>query len=123
LWNPLYLEYLDKVVHYVDTHYATRAEPAGRIHIGTSAGARASFQVLLERSSTFGRFGMLSPALSGFPHIYEPLFTGRTKLAHTMARWFREAGVEAKTFYLHESHSFGNWRHVAGDALTYLLAP
>ena len=143
LWNPLYLEYLDKVVRYVDSHYATRADPAGRIHVGTSAGARAGLQVALERSSTFGKVALLSPALSGYPHIYEPFFSGRRKPApalrvwmsagtyegticedtRSMARWFRDAGVKVKLSFLHESHSFGNWRHVAGDALTFLLAP
>ena len=141
-WNPKYVEYLDRVVAYVDAHYATRAEPSGRIHAGTSAGGRASLQVALERPSTFGKFALLSPALTGYPHIYEPMFAGRTKLApqrvwlgagtyegaicedtRTMARWLRARGVPTKTAFVHQGHSFGNWRGLAGDALAYLLAP
>jgi enterochelin esterase-like enzyme len=142
MWNPVYLAHLDTVITYVDKHYATRPDPSGRLHIGTSAGGRASLFVGLEYSTKFANVALLSPSLSGPVHLYEPYFSGRKKPSaslrvwlsagryegsicedtRTMARWFRDARVATKVVYTREGHSFGTWRHVVPEMLTYFLA-
>jgi enterochelin esterase-like enzyme len=136
-WNPAYLAYLDRVVGYVDGHYATRAEPKSRLHAGTSAGGRASLQVGLERPAVFANIAMLSPSLVAAPHVYEPYFSGRTPVPAGLRVWLSAGRYEnaicedtrmaarwlrgAKVVYTREGHSFGTWRHAAAEMLPYFL--
>jgi enterochelin esterase-like enzyme len=141
MWNPDYLTYLDKVVAYVDSHYSTAADASHRIHVGTSAGGRASLQVAVERPRLFSNVALLSPGLQVPMHLFEPYFTQVRQLSpalrvwlsagryegaicedtRTMARWMHSRGVPMKFVFTHEGHSFGTWRHVVPEMLAYFL--
>jgi enterochelin esterase-like enzyme len=136
-----YAAYLDKVVAFVDAHYPTRARVEDRLHIGSSAGGRATLSIALERPAMFARFAMFSPSLFAPPHYYEPLLTGKKRLgpgariflsagsyegyilddAHLFERVLRRAGARVRTAYTHEGHSFGTTRNLVPEMLTWMF--
>lgn len=138
-YNPQYLSYLEKVVHYIDSHYSTKATPETRLHAGSSAGGSITLYVGLQRPDLFRNLAMLSPSLTGPPHFYEPYFSGRkrpdAKLklwlsagtyegyihsdAMTMEKYFKSVRLKSKAVYSHEGHSFGQWRRMAAEMLKY----
>jgi len=140
-FNSSYLAYLERVVEYVDAHYSTLKEPAGRLHIGTSAGGRAALHVGLERPNLFSNLGLFSASLVGAPHYYEPYFTGKKRPdqrlriwlsagsyegyiredARTMEAYFRSVGVPTRAVYTHEGHNWGTWRHLTKEMLRYFF--
>jgi enterochelin esterase-like enzyme len=124
-------------VAHVDAHWSTRAEPSARVHAGTSAGARASLQVGLERPALFANVALLSPSINGPPHFYAPYLTGERATptlhafvstgvyegaicedARLLGRWLHTEPV-----FTPEGHSFGNWRHMAPLMLRHFFAP
>jgi enterochelin esterase-like enzyme len=142
-WNPRYLAYLDRTIAYVDAHYSTRAERSGRLHAGTSAGARASLYVGLEDPSMFANIAMLSPALTSPAHLLGRYLTGAKAVARDLhvwlsagryegaicedaqfiERWLHERVAATHVEYSREAHSFGAWKHEAVPMLEYFFAP
>jgi enterochelin esterase-like enzyme len=142
-WNPRYLAYLDRTIAYVDAHYATRAERSGRLHAGTSAGARASLYVGLEHSSMFANIAMLSPALTSPAHLLGLYLTGTKHVARDLrvwlsagryegsicedaqfiARWLHDRVRATHLEHSREGHSFGTWKHEIVPMLEYFFAP
>jgi enterochelin esterase-like enzyme len=142
-WNPRYLAYLDRTIAYVDGRYSTRAEPAGRLHAGTSAGARASLFVGLEDSAMFSNIAMLSPALTSPAHLLGPYLEGTNAIpselrvwmssgryegaicedTHFIAPWLHERVAATHVEYTREAHSLGAWKHEAVPMLEYFFAP
>ncbi|PYR48443.1 MAG: hypothetical protein DMF89_15695 [Acidobacteria bacterium] len=55
-YNHDYLDYLERVVKYIDGHYATQATPDARLHAGTSAGGERA----PTSGSSFRRFSETS---------------------------------------------------------------
>ncbi len=140
-YNPDYLAYLEKVVAYVDGRYSTKTGPGDRLHVGSSSGGRASLYVGIERPGLFRNLAMLSPSLTGPIHYLEPYFGGtrrpdaRLKIwlsagtyegyiykdAETLESYFKKVGLKTKAVYTHEGHSFGAWRNLTADMLSYFL--
>jgi enterochelin esterase-like enzyme len=135
-----YLPYLDKVVAWVDDHLATRASAAARVHMGSSAGGRATLSVALQRPELFANAALFSPSLIAPPHYFEPYLTGRKRLpplkvwlcagnhegyiyedAHMFERLLVAAGTERKVIYTHEGHSLTGWRNLTGDMLAFFF--
>ncbi len=131
-YNPKYLDYLEKVVKYVDKRFATRADAGSRLHIGASSGGRAAFYVGLERPGLFLNLGLFSPSLTGSPYYYEPYFSGRKrphpalriwlsagsyeeyiyKDTKVMEKYFKSVGPDTTAVYTREGHSFIAWRNL-----------
>lgn len=129
-YNPAYLGYLERVVEFIDTHYATMRDPRYRAHAGTSAGGRASLYVALERPRLFQNVVLLSPSLAGPPSYFEPFFSGERRPDDNVRVWlsagsyegainddarvfeklFRKNGLRVDASYTHEGHSFAAWR-------------
>lgn len=142
-YNPDYLAYLQRVVEHVDRNYATRARAEERVHAGTSAGGRITLYTGFEMPQLFRNLAMLSPALDGPAHYYEPYFSGRRRPeralriwlsagsyegsidrdAHTIEDYFNKVGVPVKSVYVHQGHSFGAWRGLIPDMLKYFFNP
>lgn len=142
-YNPDYLAYLRRVVEHVDRHYATRQDPAQRVHAGSSAGGRATAYAGLEMPELFGNLAMLSPSFTGPIYFWEPYFSGRIRPganlrvwmsagtyegyihrdAQTMQSYFRRAGIPTRAIYLHQGHSFGAWRESAASMLRHFFPP
>jgi enterochelin esterase-like enzyme len=142
-WNPHYLAYLDRTIAYVDGHYSTRAERSGRVHAGTSAGARASLYVGLEHSSVFANIAMLSPALTSPTHLLGSYLTNNKRVSPDLrvwlttgryegaicedtqfiARWLEDHVAATHVDYSREGHSFGTWKHEIIPMLEYFFAP
>lgn len=140
-FNPRYLVYLEKVIGYVDGHYATRRRADARLHLGSSAGARAGLQVGLARPDLISNLALVSPSLTAPPHIYEPYFSGRKRPDRRLKVWvsagsyegyihadaqmfqrlLRKAGLRVRAAYTHEGHSFGTFRNVVPDMLAYFF--
>lgn len=140
-YNPNYLIYLEKVVQFVDTHYATKADASNRVHIGTSAGGRITLYVGFERPDLILNLGMLSPSLIGPPHYYAPYFSGKKHPDPNLAYWFSAGAYEGyiyadvKTMHCYfkaenlnsqfitsrEGHSFNAWRNHAVAMLIYFF--
>ena len=143
LFNPAYLEYVERVVDYVDRHYSTRVGPQFRLHVGSSAGGRVGLYVGLERPGLFSDVALMSPSLTAPPHYYEPYFSGRKRPdrrlkvwlsagtyegyihadTQLMERYLRKAGLSVKAVYTHEGHSFGAWRNLAPAMLAHFFPP
>jgi enterochelin esterase-like enzyme len=140
---PDYLDYVERVVAYVDGRYPTFAEPRHRAHFGTSAGARAALFTTLERPALFGNIAMLSPSISGPPHFYAALLSGGRRLprlrrvwisagryepalqadARLMERLFRRDGSPVLARYTNEGHSMATWRNMLPQVLEYVFSP
>lgn len=140
-FNDAYLDYLERVIAYVDARFATIRGPRGRLHAGTSAGGRAALYAALERPELIGDVALLSASLSGPLNYYEPYVSGRKRPSEhlrvwlsagtyegsicadtaILARWFVSLGMVAPAMYTHEGHSFGAWRNVAGRMLVYFF--
>ena len=134
---PDYLDYLDRVIAYVDARYPTIRRPEGRIHAGTSAGARAALFAALERPELIGGIAMISPSISGPPSFYAPLLAGERRLrpgtriwisagsyeesidadARLMERLFRTQDLTVRSRYTHEGHSLATWRNLLPEML------
>ena len=100
------------------------------MHLGTSAGGRASLYVALERPALFRNVALLSPALTLPISAMEPYLAGRRRPdrrlrvilsagsyegvissdAHWLESYLRKAGVKVTAVYTHQGHSFGAWR-------------
>lgn len=140
---PDYLDYVDRVVAYVDAHFPTVSAPGQRTHFGTSAGARAALFAALERPRTFGNIAMLSPSISGPPHFFAPLLTGERHWpglervwisagtyegailedARLMERLFRASRILVRARYTSEGHSFAAWRDLLPETLEFFFRP
>jgi len=136
-----YLPYLEKVVTWVDAHYATRATAAGRVHVGSSAGARATLAVVLERPDLFAGAGLFSPTITAPPSYFEPYITGRKRPdprlrfwlsagsyegyvledARWLERYLRTTGIAVAATYTHEAHSLAAYQNLAGDMLVFFF--
>lgn len=142
-YNPEYLRYLERVIERIDAEYSTRPDPGSRIHIGTSAGGRATVYVGMERPELFEKVASLSPSFSGPVSYWEPYFSGRRQPpgnlsvwmsagtyegyiyddVRTMQAFFDRAGLSVMTAYNPQGHSFGAWQENAIEALRFFLAP
>lgn len=140
-FNPKYLEYLERVVKYVDKHFATRADAGSRLHIGSSSGGRAALYVGLERPDLFLNLGLFSPSLTGSPYYYEPYFSGKKrpcpnlrvwlsagsyeeyiyKDTKIMEKYFTSVDLDTTAVYTREGHSFAAWRNLIPSMLTHFL--
>jgi enterochelin esterase-like enzyme len=136
-----YPAYLETVVAHVDGAFSTRTGAADRLHIGTSAGGRATLSVWLERPDLFRNLAMLSPALAGRRRSIESRFHGSGRDHGNLRVWLsagtyegaihretrvlerrlRSAGASTKAVYTHEGHSFGAWRNLTGAMLEYFF--
>lgn len=141
-YNPEYLNYLQKAIEYVDSHYATFSSPDKRVHIGSSAGGRTAYYTALERPDLILNLGLFSPSFSGSPSFFEPYFSGAKRPnkkiriwmcagtyeqvlyqdALIMERYFKKVGLSTTTNYSHEGHSFGNWRNQASAMLKHYFS-
>ena len=141
-YKPDYLSYLERVVTEVDRRYATRPEPAARLHAGTSAGARAALFAALERPDLFHLVGALSPALYGPPSWWHQHLTADhppaplslwvsagsyegvvAEDAELLAHLFRRWNLPATHVTTPEGHSFGAWRNHAPRMLEHFFPP
>lgn len=140
-FNDGYLDYLRRVVEYVDSHYATLDRPGERVHAGSSAGGRITLHAGLELPALIGNIAMLSPVLDGPFSYYEPYVAGRRQLPKEMKVWLsagsyeggiyhdtqamagflRNSGIDTQTVYLHQGHSFGAWREVTPRLLRHFF--
>jgi enterochelin esterase family protein len=146
LYNPAYLQYLERVVRYVDGRFATMQAPAFRAHAGTSAGARAALYAGLERPELFGKIALLSPALgdTADPGNYlVPLLRGAGHVPKGMSVWigagtyegvlyddarallqrFEETDTGTVHAFGHHGHSFGAWQENAIAVLKHFFPP
>ena len=142
-YNHDYLDYLERVVKYIDGHYATQATPDARLHAGTSAGGRASAYVGFELPEVFRNIAMLSPSLSltSRPQYFEPYLSGRVRPHDQLRIWMsagtyeayihqdvqdmqaycERIGLPTRTLCVHRGHSFGAWREAAIEAVKYFF--
>lgn len=140
-YNPDYLTYLRRVVNHVDNLDSTRRQPEARLHVGTSAGGRATMYVGLELPELFKNVSMLSPTLTGPLYYFEPYFSRRKspdpnlriwmsagtyegsiyRDAQTIEAYLRSIDLPIRTVYLHQGHSFGAWRESAAEMLLYFF--
>lgn len=140
-YNPEYLEYLVRVVEYVDARYATRPLPTARVHAGTSAGGRATAYVGFEIPNLFHNLGLLSPSFSGPIYYWEPYFSGQSRPnpnlriwmsagtyegyihrdTQTMQRYFERVGIPVESVFFHQGHSFGAWREASIEMLEHFF--
>lgn len=138
-----YIEHFARLVAHVDANYATRSDPAERIHAGTSSGGRMALFTGLQRPDLFGRLALLSPELSGPLHVWRPWLGGSEQPDARLSVWLgagtyegsihrdaellagllRHHGVAVETLFTHQGHSFGTWREAAIAMLRYFLAP
>lgn len=138
--NPDHLAYVQRVVAYVDAHYATRSEPAARVHVGTSSGGKATLHIGVALPHLFGNVGILSPSLTPTPGCLEPYLAGRRPLpklrawiqsgtyegaihrdSQALAQRFRESGAQVAARVEHQGHSFGAWREAVVGMLESVL--
>ena len=138
-----YVNYLDKLVEYVDTNYATNVTADARAHVGTSLGGQVSAQVGVSRGNVFKTIGAHSPAWydddtalgfigCGIKEQMKNTFTDgsngiswwMTAGSYEQSIWegvremelyFNQHGVPNQPIYLHEGHSWGAWRHTLDD--------
>lgn len=140
-FNPAYLNYLRRVVTYVDSRYATRARPDARVHAGTSAGGKATAYVAFELPDLFENAAMLSPSLRGHNDYWKPFFDGSRRPDSRLSVWISagthegaihaesvrfaeyltEAGLRVRASYVHQGHSFGAWRENSVAMLSYFF--
>lgn len=139
-YNPDYLAYLERVVAAVDERYATRAEPAARLHAGTSAGARAALFAALERPDLFRNVAALSPSVHGPPSYWQRHLTAAEPPAPLslwvsagsyegvieddaalLADLFRRWDLLVTHVVTPEGHSFGAWRNHAPRMLEHFF--
>lgn len=143
LFNRDYLEYLEKVVRFIDSKFATRPDPHQRLHLGTSAAGRASLFVGFERPDLFLNVAMLSPSLTGSVSYFEPYFSGRKRPDPGLKAWIsagayegslledakvlqgylRAQGLRVGSATTQEGHSLQAWRYGVGKALEFFLSP
>ncbi len=138
-----YVNFLDKLVEYIDTNYATNATADARAHVGTSLGGQVSAQVGVSRGNVFKTIGAHSPAWydedttlgfigCGIKEQMKNTFTDgsngtswwMTAGSYEQLIWdgvkemepyFDKHGVPNQVIYLHEGHSWGAWRHTLDD--------
>jgi enterochelin esterase-like enzyme len=142
-YEPALLVYLDRVVRWIDERYPTRAEPASRLHAGTSAGGRASVYAALERPDLFAKAAALSPALQGPLSYWRPWIAGERRPPAGVELWlsagtyegviaaeveaaaelFRGWGLPVATVTTREGHSFGAWRNLVPRMLEHFFPP
>lgn len=142
-YNPEYLAYLERVIDAVDGRYATRPDPASRVHAGTSRGGAAALYAALERPDLFGAVAALSGHFGGPPFFWEPFFSGRREISphlrawmsagtfegyivedlEAVSAWLRRSGAEVETERSREAHNMGTWRHMIPRMLTWYFAP
>jgi len=140
-YDPAFLAYLERVVRWVDGRYPTRAEPASRLHAGTSAGGRASVYAALERPDLFARAGAMSPSFHGPLSYWQPWFAGERPPPAGLELWlsagtyegviaaeveaaaelFRRWHLPVTTVTTHEGHSFGAWRNLVARMLEHFF--
>jgi enterochelin esterase-like enzyme len=101
-FNADYLEYLKRVVTYVDDHYATRER------------ATLLFRALYQRSYASPR----EPAGVVECWHHEGSIHSETQ---TLEAYFKRAGIPSQAVYLHQGHSFGAWRESAIEMLRYFF--
>ena len=150
--NTLYIDYLDKLVNFVDANYATNQSATSRAHIGTSLGGQISAQVGVLRNSIFKTIGAHSPAWydgesissgvigCGIKQQMKDTFANgangtawwMTAGSYEQSIWdgvkemepyFNTHGVPNKAIYLHEGHSWGAWRHTLDDFFRFWFSP
>jgi len=139
-YNPNYLMYLRRVVDHVDNLYSTRRRPEARLHVGTSAGGRATAYVGMELPDLFDNLAMLSPSFNPLSY-FEPYLSGRKRPHPKLKIWmsagtyegsiyqdaqmldayFKSVNIPIKTVYVHQGHSFGAWRECAVEMLPYFF--
>jgi enterochelin esterase-like enzyme len=141
LYNPSFLEYVEHVVAFVDSKYSTLAAPESRLHIGTSAGGRASLYVGFERPKLFQNIALLSPGLNGSLTYYASFLLGQRRPnkklkvwisagslegavledAQTLESYFRKLKINVRSNYTHEGHSFRAWEYKVEPVLKYFF--
>lgn len=142
LLNPAFLDYLERVVSYVDSNYSTRPNAEGRLHMGTSAGGRATLFLGLERPNLFRHLALLSPSLTGSLTYFSSFFSGsrhphqQLKIwmsagsmegsiledAKTMEAYLRKQKIKVQSLYTNEGHSFKAWENETDSVLTFFFA-
>ncbi|MCY3410974.1 MAG: esterase family protein [Candidatus Heimdallarchaeota archaeon] len=146
--NDEYENYIDELVPFIDSMFATNATAEGRLHAGASLGGQISMHMGLERTEIFKNIGLHSPALwDGASSLGRIGCSIKETYASTPAsddlRVWMSAGsyeeeifndtqkVECETFkkgwdydvmYLHEGHSWGSWRHTLNDMLEFFFS-
>ncbi len=141
--NPVYLEYLEKIVGYVDANFSTLPEATARLHLGSSAGGRISLYVGLERPQLFRNVAMLSPGLNGSLSYYTAFLLGKRRPkknmkvwisagsfegtvlddAKTMESYLTERKMDVRSSYTHEGHSFHAWEYKIEPVLKFFFPP
>jgi enterochelin esterase family protein len=125
----------DELVPQIDANYKTNPSPDNRAILGTSLGGWNSAFFGLNRSETFQLIGIHSPAFgediiqaySNEEKLPLKIFmsTGVIYDTETRARGMK-AVLESKEYPLHyievnEGHSWGNWRALIDEPLTYFF--
>jgi enterochelin esterase-like enzyme len=141
LFNPTFLEYLEKIVTYVDSKFSTLPKPEARLHLGTSGGGRASFYVGMERPRLFRNIALLSPGLNGSLSYYTSFFFGKRRPdrrlkvwisagsfegtvfedAKTMENYLRKQKINVRSSYTNEGHSFHAWEYKIESILKFFF--
>lgn len=144
-----YLVYLDVLVPYIDSNFATINDSAARVHIGDSLGGQITAHVGLNRSSLFSLLGIhsgafwdgYSPSLgyqigcqikdkfsAADPELNLTLYLTAGYYegsiwddTKTVETYITAKGWKNNISYLYEGHSWGQWRHTLNDMLEYLV--
>lgn len=126
----------DELVTTIDAYYKTSSSPDNRAILGTSLGGWNSAFMGLNRSETFQRIGIHSPAFgediikaySNTEKLPLKIFMSTGVIFDTQVR-AKEMKIvlESKQYPLHyievnEGHSWGNWRALIDEPLTYFFA-
>lgn len=129
---------VNTVMHWVDTRFRTRSDPAARAVMGASNGGNISLYMAMKHPDVFGNVGAQSSNIIAsitdrfeqdpvLPlRLYLDLGTFDIDMLIPMVRAFvpvlRSKGYEHHYQEFHEGHSWGNWRAHIDDALVFFFA-
>jgi enterochelin esterase family protein len=139
-----YINYIDVIVDFIDTTYATNTSATARLHLGDSLGGQISSYVGISRHNLFKNVGSHSGAFwygqntcnlidkiekaNETMHlkfwfsagVYEEAIWNDTKKVQQMVY---DKNWDCNSMYLQEGHSWGSWRHTLDDLLEFFYTP
>lgn len=136
--NPSFLDFfLKELIPWVQSHYRVSGKPGERAILGTSMGGLNSMYFGLQGYSLFGCIAIQSPAFEQNRSIYTmadtstvlpiriAMTTGSIYDTENAARTMKGI-LESKGYALYykevpEGHSWGNWRALLDDILTFFF--
>lgn len=129
----------DELVPVIDRTYRTDPRRYARAIMGTSLGGLNAAYFAADETDTFYLIGIQSPAFHAGDSIYdlylnEPVRNVRIHMSwgtihdvgnagEVMATILSDKGYTYETLVLNEGHSWGSWRALLDDVLTYFWGP